>query len=178
MSLLVQLAWTFGLVSLLSIGGANATLPEIHRQVVEIHHWMDDATFATLVAIGQTAPGPNVLIVSMIGWHLAGLAGMLATSAALVVPSSFIAVGVGRVMDRSEAGKAVDLARRSLAPIAVGFMLASGVVMTRAAYLGSLSLIIVGGVTALVTLTRISPVWSMAGGALVGILDHRLHLFG
>ena len=178
MSLLTQLVWTFGLISLLSIGGANATVPEIHRQVVEVHHWMDDATFATLVAIGQTAPGPNVLIVSMIGWHLAGVVGMLATSAAMVLPSSVIAVGVGRVMARNEPSKAVDLARRSLAPIAVGFMLASGVVMTSAAYAGTLTLVIVGVVTALITLTRISPVWGMAGGALVGIVGHRLHVFG
>ena len=178
MSLLGQLVWTFGLLSLLSIGGANATVPEIHRQVVDIHHWMDDATFATLVAIGQTAPGPNVLIVSMIGWHLAGLVGMLATSAAMVVPSSVIAVGIGRVMNRNESSQAVNLARRSLAPLAVGFMLASGVVMARAAYAGYLTLIIVGVVTAIITLTRISPVWSMAGGALVGIAGHRLHLFG
>ena len=178
MSLLTQLVWTFGLISLLSIGGANATVPEIHRQVVELHHWMNDATFATLVAIGQTAPGPNVLIVSMIGWHLAGLAGMLATSAAMVLPSSVIAVGVGRFMNRDEASETADLARRSLTPIAIGFMLASGVVMCRAAYVGPLTLIIVGVVTAVVTFTRVSPAWSMAAGAIVGIAGHRFHLFG
>ncbi len=82
--LLSQLATTFGALSLLSIGGANATLPEVHRQVVDHLHWMNDETFAKLVAIGQTAPGPNVLVISMIGWHMAGVLGMAVATVAII----------------------------------------------------------------------------------------------
>ena len=178
MSLLPSLVLTFALLSLMSIGGANATIPEIHRQVVDIHHWMSDATFATLVAIGQTAPGPNVMIVSIIGWHLAGLAGLLLTSIAIVLPSSLIALAVGRVINRNEANDTIALVRRALAPIAVGFMLASGVVMAGAAYVSPLSLGIVAAVGTLVYFTRRSPLWGIAGGAAVGILGHRLGLLG
>lgn len=178
MSILGQLARTFGVLSLLSVGGANATIPEIHRQVVSGLHWMDDATFANLVAIGQTAPGPNVLIVSMIGWHMAGVAGLLVATLAIILPAALLALGVGRAMTRYAALDWIALARQALAPIAVGFMLASGVVMTRATFQGALSLMIVAGVAALVYMTRTSPFWGIVAGAMIGIIGHGVHAFG
>ena len=75
--LLGQIAITFATLSLLAVGGANAVVPDMHRQVVETLGWMDNATFANLFAIAQAAPGPNVLVVSLIGWHVAGFAGLL-----------------------------------------------------------------------------------------------------
>ena len=175
MSLLVRLVEVFALLSVLSIGGANATLPEIHRQVVVLHHWMSDATFAQVVAIGQTAPGPNVMIASMIGWQLAGLAGLLAVTLAIVLPSSGIAVVVGRFVARHEEGGTVAVVRRALAPVALGFMLASAVVMTRAAWQGFGTLVLVVVVAATMVLTRLSPLWGIAGGAIVGLAARRLH---
>ena len=72
---LIELAAQFLVLSLLSIGGANAVLPEIHLRVVETEGWMTDADFAQLFALSQAAPGPNVLIVSLIGWKVAGVVG-------------------------------------------------------------------------------------------------------
>ena len=175
--LLSQLATTFGALSLLSIGGANATLPEVHRQVVEQLGWMDDATFVGLVAIGQTAPGPNVLVISMIGWHMAGVAGMAVATLAIIMPSSLLALACGRLLTRYETNSTVALLRRALAPVAVGLMLASGVVMSKAAYQGVLTLGIVASMTAAVYFTKTSPLWGIAGAAALGILAHRLHLF-
>lgn len=175
MSLLVRLAEVFALLSVLSIGGANATLPEIHRQVVVLHHWMSDATFAQIVTIGQTAPGPNVMVASIIGWQIAGIAGLLVVTTAIVLPSSGIAVVLGRfILHHGEVAN-VSLVRRALAPIALGFMLASAVVMTRAAWQGAGTLAVVLVVAAGVVLTRLSPLWGIGGGALAGLLAHRLH---
>ena len=165
----VQLLKTFGALSLMSIGGANATVPEIHRQIVGGLHLMSDATFAKLVAIGQTSPGPNVLVVSMIGWSLAGLAGLLAATLAFIGPSGAFALATGRLMTRYQAVGIVGRLRKALAPVAVGFMLASGVVMTQASYAGLPSLVIVAAVAALVLLTRVSPFWGIFAGALAGI---------
>ena len=176
MTILVHLALTFALLSLLSIGGANATVPEIHRQLVEVHHWMDDKTFADLIAIGQTAPGPNVLIVSMIGWHMAGVAGLLVATAAIVGPSAVLAIAVGRLMTRYEASETIALVRRALAPIAVGFMLASGVVMTKASFEGPLSVLIVACVAAAVYGTKVSPVWGILAGCALGAAGHALRM--
>ncbi len=176
--LLLQIAATFGLLSLVSIGGANASLPEIHRQAVDTLHWMNDQTFANLIAIGQAAPGPNVLIVSLIGWRVVGFAGLLVASFAIVIPSSLLAIAVGRGVRRYAAVGWVGVAKRALAPLAVGFMVASGYVMTRAAYEGLLSIAIVALTTAITLQSRRSPLISMAGGALIGLGGHRLHIFG
>ena len=172
-----QIFATFGVLSLLSIGGANATLPEVHRQVVNQLHWMDDATFAGLVAIGQTAPGPNVLVISMIGWQVAGGLGMAAATLAIIMPSSLLAFACGRLLTRYETHPRVALMRKALAPVAVGLMLASGFVMSKAAYQGVLTLVIVASMGATVYFTRVSPLWGIAGGALLGIVAHRLHVF-
>lgn len=60
-------------LSLFTIGGMNAAIPELHRQVVEVHGWMSDRRFADLFAIAQAAPGPNIIIVALIGWEVAGI---------------------------------------------------------------------------------------------------------
>ena len=62
---LLTLAWTFGLMSLLAIGGANSTIPEMHRVAVDVQHWLSNAQFADMFAIAQLSPGPNVLIVTL-----------------------------------------------------------------------------------------------------------------
>ena len=73
--IVLQLFLDFALLSFVAFGGATALLPEMHRVVVEQHHWLNDATFTHLYAIAQAAPGPNVLVVTLIGWEVAGLAG-------------------------------------------------------------------------------------------------------
>ena len=67
---------TFVWLSLLQFGGTNTVVPEMHRQAVDIYHWMDSQTFANLFALAQLAPGPNVMIVSLVGWQVAGIAGL------------------------------------------------------------------------------------------------------
>jgi len=74
------LVWTFGLMSLFAVGGANAAIPEMHRIAVEVRHWMTDREFADIYAISQLSPGPNVLIVTLIGYSVAGLGGALAAT--------------------------------------------------------------------------------------------------
>ena len=72
MSTYLQLIAMFGVLSLLSIGGGNAVPPEMHLQAVKQHHWLSDSQFADVFSISQTAPGPSILIVTMIG-YAAGL---------------------------------------------------------------------------------------------------------
>ena len=172
MTPLGQIARTFGALSLMSIGGANATIPEIHRQIVTELHWMNDARFAKLVAIGQTSPGPNVLVISIIGWSLASIAGLGVATLAFLGPSGVLALAIGRLMARYERLDVVARVRKALAPIAVGFMLASGLVMTQASYSGAASLAIVAAVAVLVYASRVSPFWGILAGAVVGMLTH------
>ncbi|MGF6874374.1 chromate transport protein ChrA [Paraburkholderia sp. MM5477-R1] len=86
--MLVSLAAIFSQLSLLAFGGGNTIPPEMQRQVVDVHHWMPASEFSALFALAQAAPGPNQMIVTLIGWHVARWAGMLVTSIAKFGPTS------------------------------------------------------------------------------------------
>ena len=90
------LAWTFGLMSLFAVGGANAAIPEMHRVAVDVQHWMTDKQFADVFAISQMSPGPNVLIVTLIGYSVAGVAGALVATLAMCGPTAVFAYYVSR----------------------------------------------------------------------------------
>ena len=70
---MLELFLYFGLLSLLAVGGISSIMPEMQRIVVEQQQWVSAAEFTQLFAVSQAAPGPNVLICSLIGWKLAGL---------------------------------------------------------------------------------------------------------
>ena len=90
MRILAELASVFAQFSLLAFGGANAVLPEMQRQVVDVHHWMNAREFAALFALAQAAPGPNMMVVSLVGWRVAGFWGALVTTGAVAAPSSML----------------------------------------------------------------------------------------
>ena len=75
LGVLVELAWRCAALSLVAVGGINAILPEVHRAVVEVEHWMTSAEFAELFALAQLAPGPNAMVIALIGWKVAGVPG-------------------------------------------------------------------------------------------------------
>lgn len=165
--ILSQLLLLFGGLSLIAVGGANALVPEIHRQTVEVMAWMNDATFARLFAIAQTAPGPNVMLASIIGWHVAGLPGLLVATVAILLPSSLVAFAASRGLRRFAERSAVKILTAALVPIALGLMLASGFVAARAADAGLVGLAITAA-TMLVTYgSKLNPLVPMAAGTIV-----------
>ena len=173
-SLLWQIALTFGGLSLVAIGGANAVVPEIHRQVVTTLAWMSDATFAQLFALAQVAPGPNILVVSLIGWHLAGGPGLAVATLAMIVPSCCLAFGVGRSVSRGGPASWLRIVQDGLIPIAVGLILASGWVMARAAAANRLAVAITVGTSVFVVMSGRSPLWALFIGTIVSAAAARL----
>jgi chromate transporter len=169
-----EIAVTFATLSLVAIGGATAVVPELHRQVVGALHWMDDATFVNLFAIAQAAPGPNVLVVSLIGWHMAGWAGLAVATLAMLLPSSLLAFGTGRFVAWSAARPWLRRAQEGLVPIAIGLILASGLVMARAADHTVLAFAITGAATLFVLRTARNPLWALAAGAVIALVGARL----
>ena len=176
--LLWQLAATFASLSLVAIGGANAVIPGMHRQVVEGHGWMNDQTFVNLFAVAQAAPGPNVLIVSLIGWHVAGLAGLAVATFAMIGPSSLLAFAAGRLVARFSGSSTIRIMQSGLVPIMVGLILASGVVTGRAADRSLLQLAITAGTALFVLLSGRSPLWALAAAAALSVLGATLGLPG
>ena len=165
---LIELAAQFLLLSMLSIGGANASIPEIHRRAVDVQHWMTDADFAQLFALSQAAPGPNVLIVSLIGWKVAGVAGGVIAMLAMSGPSSVLAYAVAHAWERFRDAPWRIAVQRGLAPVTVGLILSSGYVLTRAADQSWMAYAITGVTIALALKTSWHPLWFLCVAAILG----------
>jgi chromate transporter len=166
--LLLEIASQFFVLSLLSIGGANAVIPEIQLRVVETHHWMTNEDFAQLFALSQAAPGPNVLIVSLVGWKVAGVLGGVVAMLAMSGPSSLLTYAVAHVWERWRDAPWRIAIQRGLAPITVGLILSSGYILIRAAD-QSWSAYAVSGATLLLALrARLHPLWMLAVAAVLG----------
>ncbi len=114
------LVWTFGLMSLFAVGGANAAIPEMHRIAVEVRHWMTDREFADIYAISQLSPGPNVLIVTLIGYSVAGIGGALAATLAMCVPTAALAYFVSRWCAGDDRGRRVGCLDQAQSALASG----------------------------------------------------------
>jgi chromate transporter len=168
--LLWQIALGFASLSLVSVGGGNAILPAMHRQVVEATGWMSDATFANLFAISQAAPGPNMMVIALIGWHLCGLAGLAVAMLSFVLPSSTLAFFVGRLVERRPDARWVAPVKQGLVPVAIGLTLAGGVVMARAADHGMPGVAITALAALFVIASDRNPVWALAAGAVLSML--------
>ena len=169
LAILIQIARVFSLLSLVSIGGANAVLPEIRRQAVDVQGWMNDAAFANLFAISHAAPGPNIILVSLIGWQLAGLAGLMVATLAIMIPSCSLAFVVSRAVTRWSDQRWVGLLKEGLVPVALGLILASGVAMIRTADHDRLTIIISVATAAFVVFSRRNPLWAIAAGTCMSI---------
>ena len=171
MSMVGQLFLEFTLLSFVAFGGATALLPEMHRVVVENHHWLDDATFTHLYAIAQAAPGPNVLVVSLIGWEIGGLFGAFATTLAMCLPMSVL---IYLLIDRWESfsGKRWQQALSlGVAPLAVGLIFSGATLIGLSAGFGVGGWLLLAIVLAInLRFRRLHPLWLIAAGAVVGLL--------
>lgn len=167
-NVLFTMAWTFGLMSLLAIGGANSTIPEMHRIAVEVRHWMTDAQFADMFAISQLSPGPNVLIVTLIGYHVAGVAGALVATFAMCGPSAVFAYFVSNMLTRSSQSAWPGILQTALVPISIGLMCASGLVLTLASDRTWIAAVLTIGAAVVAFMTRLNPLWVLVVGGLLG----------
>lgn len=160
--MLLHMARVFAVLSLVSIGGANSTLFEIRRQVVDINGWMSGATFNDIFAISHAAPGPNIIMVSLIGWHLSGLVGLLIATAAIMIPSCTLTFVVSRLLIRYADHPTVTVMKTGLVPVAIGLILASGLSMMRMANNGALTILVSIATAAAVIFTSRNPLWPLA----------------
>jgi chromate transporter len=167
--ILITLAVQFAIMSLLALGGANAVVPEMHRQAVELRGWMDERQFADMFAISQVAPGPNVMLVTLIGYHVAGFSGALVTTLAMCGPTAVLALFLGRTWDRFKDAKWRVAVQEGLVPISVGLVGATAIVLTRAADHNWMAGLITAATAATAYWTRWNPLWLIALAGLVGL---------
>ena len=159
---------TFGLMSLFAVGGANSAIPEMHRVAVDINHWMTDRQFADVFAISQLSPGPNVLIVTLIGYSVAGISGAMAATLAMCGPTAILAWYVSRLLARSTTSRWPAIIQAALVPLSIGLMGASALVLARTSDVSWTATMITIVAAVLATATRLSPLWMMVAGGLLG----------
>ncbi|MFP6560999.1 chromate transporter [Paraburkholderia sp. B3] len=165
----VALAAIFSQLSLLAFGGGNTILPEMQRQVVEVHHWMPASEFSALFALAQAAPGPNLMIVPLVGWHVAGWAGLIVTSVAKFGPSSLVTIAVLHAWDRFKDRPWRRIAQRGLVPVTAGLVAASAMLIAKASDPSWIAWAITGVCAVLAFRTKVHPLWLLAAGSLIGL---------
>lgn len=160
----------FLVLSMLSVGGAIATAPDMHRYLVVERGWLDDATFTSSVAIAQAAPGPNLLFVAVLGWNVAGLAGAMVTMLGILLPSTTLVLAATRWAQARRESRGVRAFTVGLTPLTLGLLLATGTILAQpvAQQAGAVAVVVLSALV--VWRTKVSPVWLIALGAAVGAL--------
>jgi chromate transporter len=166
---LMTLFGYFALLSLFAVGGANAAIPEMHRIAVEVMHWMSDRQFADMFAIAQLSPGPNVIIVTLIGYHVAGFPGAAVATGAMCGPTCLVAFFVARAWDRFKDAHWRIAIQAGLVPVSLGLIGASAFVLARTADHNVYAGVLTAVTAAIVFATRINPLWIFAAGGLLGL---------
>ena len=165
---ILTLAWTFGLMSLFAIGGANSAIPEMHRIAVDVHHWLSDKQFADVFAISQLSPGPNVLIVTLIGYTVGGIGGAVVATLAMCVPTAALAYFVSGFLKRSSHARWPSIVQAALVPLSIGLMAASGLVLALTSDRTWGAALVTAVAAVLASLTRLNPLWLLLAGGILG----------
>lgn len=174
-------------LSLLAIGGAITTVPDMHRVLVDDHHWLLDHQFNASIALAQAAPGPNVLFVALLGWNVglnaaggpttgllswaSAALGMLLTLVGILLPSTTLTFVASRWAHQNRELRAVRAFKQGMAPIVVGLLLATGWILTvnQGATRANWPLWLLAAVSAIVVWrTRLHLLWLLGAGGLLG----------
>jgi chromate transporter len=145
--ILIELGTYFALLSLLTFGGLSAVVPDMQRCIVDVKSWTTATDFMRLFAVAQAAPGPNVLITSLIGYRVAGVAGSLVALFALCLPAAALTWVVSELWERFRDSPWRGAIQRALAPLVVGLTFAAAyVIATPHAPDGRISDEVTGGI--------------------------------
>ena len=170
------------MLSLMSVGGAISTTPEMHRYLVEQHHWLTQAQFNESIALAQAAPGPNVLFVALMGWNVglnagsmaAAVLGVVVTMLGIMIPSTVLTYVAAQWGHRNRELRAVRAFKQGMAPIVIALLLSTSFILGAAG--GDArhdwplwTLALASGLV--IWRTKIHLLWVLGFGALVGALQ-------
>jgi len=166
---LFTLAGFFAVTSLFAVGGGNSVIPEMHRYAVDVQHWLSDRQFADSFALAQLTPGPNLIIVTLIGYHVAGIAGAVVATLAMCGPTSVLAFIVGRASERFTGAAWHGALSRGLIPVTIGLTAASATVIASIADFSWVAVAITLATACIALFMRLHPLWAFAAAALLGL---------
>ena len=165
-----EIVMVFGSASLLSFGGGNAIIPQIQLETVHTYGWLTNTQFADAFAIAQAAPGPSTLLVSAIGYQAAGLSGAVLATAAMVLPACLVMFVAARLWLRAGHARWRVAVEEGLAPIAIGLILSSAIVIARSTESNPIQLALTAGATVVLCATKLNPLWIMGACGVIGYL--------
>jgi len=178
----------FCMLSLLAVGGALAIIPEMHRYLVSDLQLMSETAFSQSVTLSQIAPGPNILLVAVMGWNIGlqsaggfetgttaiawGLFMALGLLAAAVLPSSLLSYFMVKWLHLHQHARGVRAFKSGMVPLVMGLMLSAGWLLQTASNPSmDWRLLLMCGVSMVIVLkTRVHLLWLMLGGAVLGAL--------
>ena len=165
---LVELALYFMMLSLISVGGMPSVLPELQRYAVDVKGWMTADDFIQVFAVGQAAPGPNILIAALVGWKVAGLGGALVALGAMCGPAAVVAWWVAEAWERFKDSPWRLAIQRAIAPVVVALILSGGFILATPGAPDWRLWAIAAGTAAAMLLTKLNPLWFLAAGGAIG----------
>jgi chromate transporter len=168
-------------LSLLCVGGAITTAPDMHRFLVQEKAWLTDPQFSASIAIAQAAPGPNVLFTALMGWNVGlnagglwtALLGMVLTLGGIMVPSSVLVYVTAKWSHRNRDLRAVRAFKQGMAPLVVALLISTGWILATShgydrANWPAWAITFV--TTLVVWRTKVHLLWLLAAGALLGAM--------
>ena len=186
---LLDLLGCFVTLSLLSVGGAITTVPEMHRYLVAQNPWLTDSQFSASIALAQAAPGPNVLFVAVLGWNVGMASGggpdngplpwalasaaMAVSMVGIIIPSTTLTFFAARWGQRNRERPEVRAFKQSMAPVVIALLIATGWLLTAShgnLQQAPLLWLLTVASALLVWKTRIHLLWLIGAGALAGYL--------
>ena len=176
-------------LSLLAVGGAITTAPDMHRYLVDERHWLSDGQVTSSIALAQAAPGPNILFVALLGWNVGmnagggmsagmgawayALLGVVIAMVGIMLPSTTFTFAATLWSHQNRELRAVRAFKQGMAPIVIALLIATGWIL--AGSHGSPALhwplwLLTGATALLVWRTRLHLLWLLGAGGVMGWL--------
>lgn len=171
MNELPALARVFAYLSILTVGGGMAAFPEMKVLTVEVHKWLTFPQLIHIYSVGQMAPGPNMMMIVVIGQWAGGVAGAIVTVIAFFGPTALLAFLVAKGWKNLESWPWRTSIQQGLAPVSIGLLLAGCFTMAKGAITGLETGTITVGVLLLLMQYKINPALLVIGGAVVGLFS-------
>ena len=161
----------FAYLSILTVGGGMAAFPEMKVLTVEVHKWLTFPQLIHIYSVGQMAPGPNMMMIVVIGQWAGGVLGAVATLLAFFGPTALLAFVVAKAWRKLEKWPWRTSIQQGLAPVSIGLLLAGCFSMAKGAITGLETGTIAVATLLILLQYKINPALLVVGGAVVGLLS-------
>lgn len=161
----------FAYLSLLTVGGGMAAFPEMKTLTVDVHQWLTFSQLIHIYSVGQMAPGPNMMMIVVIGQWAGGFLGAILTVVAFFGPTAVLSFAVAKGWRKLEKWPWRQSIQRGLAPVSIGLLLAGCFTMAKGAITGLETGALAVGTLLVLMQYKINPAVLVVAGAIIGILS-------